>query len=75
MHFPFPGVALFTKKHRRSPSHYNLKYGRENSPPESPVRDISPPVSLGADILPKEGLEVSSDRLSSFTFGIKPVNF
>ncbi|KAF2902245.1 hypothetical protein ILUMI_03943 [Ignelater luminosus] len=52
------GVALFTKKHRRSPSHYNLKYGRENSPPESPVRDISPPVSLGADILPKEGLEV-----------------
>lgn len=33
------GVAMFAKKHRRSPSHYNLKYGRENSPPDSPVRD------------------------------------
>ncbi|KAK4887237.1 hypothetical protein RN001_003508 [Aquatica leii] len=52
------GVALFTKKHRRSPSHYNLKYGRENSPPDSPVRDVSPPVCLGTDIFPKEGLEV-----------------
>uniref|UniRef100_A0A1Y1L0M9 GDP/GTP exchange factor Sec2 N-terminal domain-containing protein n=1 Tax=Photinus pyralis TaxID=7054 RepID=A0A1Y1L0M9_PHOPY len=52
------GVALFAKKHRRSPSHYNLKYGRENSPPDSPVRDLSPPVCLGTDIFPKEGLEV-----------------
>ncbi|KAK5643829.1 hypothetical protein RI129_007674 [Pyrocoelia pectoralis] len=52
------GVAIFTKKHRRSPSHYNLKYGRENSPPDSPVRDLSPPVCLGTDIFPKEGLEV-----------------
>ncbi|XP_024085525.1 guanine nucleotide exchange factor for Rab-3A-like [Cimex lectularius] len=27
------------KRHRRSPSHFNLKYGRENSPPESPVKE------------------------------------
>ncbi|XP_063233359.1 guanine nucleotide exchange factor for Rab-3A-like [Bacillus rossius redtenbacheri] len=33
------GVSLFTRKHRRSPSHFNLKYGRENSPPESPVKE------------------------------------
>ncbi|XP_057340657.1 guanine nucleotide exchange factor for Rab-3A-like [Microplitis mediator] len=32
-------LGLFTKKHRRSPSHFNLKYGRENSPPESPVKE------------------------------------
>lgn len=32
-----PGI--FTKKHRRSPSHFNLKYGRENSPPDSPVKE------------------------------------
>ncbi|KAK0097171.1 hypothetical protein PV326_003029 [Microctonus aethiopoides] len=31
--------GLFTKKHRRSPSHFNLKYGRENSPPESPTKE------------------------------------
>ncbi|XP_047003604.1 guanine nucleotide exchange factor for Rab-3A-like [Schistocerca americana] len=39
------GVGLFNKKHRRSPSHYNLKYGRENSPPESPVKEqqVIPP--------------------------------
>ncbi|EEB09970.1 RAB3A-interacting protein, putative [Pediculus humanus corporis] len=33
------GVNLFNRKHRRSPSHYNLKYGRENSPPDSPIHD------------------------------------
>lgn len=32
-------AGLFTKKHRRSPSHFNLKYGRENSPPESPQKE------------------------------------
>lgn len=32
-------TGLFTKKHRRSPSHFNLKYGRENSPPESPTKE------------------------------------
>lgn len=31
--------GIFAKKHRRSPSHFNLKYGRENSPPDSPLRD------------------------------------
>ncbi|CAG9761890.1 unnamed protein product [Ceutorhynchus assimilis] len=45
-----------TKKHRRSPSHYNLKYGRENSPPDSPIKD-SHPVQLVSNIEP-EGLEV-----------------
>ena len=35
----FLGMNLFNRKHRRSPSHFNLKYGRENSPPDSPVRD------------------------------------
>lgn len=28
-------------KHRRSPSHFNLKYGRESSPPDSPQRNNS----------------------------------
>lgn len=32
-------ASLFTKKHRRSPSHFNLKYGRENSPPDSPQKE------------------------------------
>lgn len=32
--------SIFAKKqHRRSPSHFNLKYGRENSPPDSPQRE------------------------------------
>ncbi|XP_050296039.1 guanine nucleotide exchange factor for Rab-3A-like [Anthonomus grandis grandis] len=35
------GVAIFNKKHRRSPSHYNLRYGRENSPPDSPIKESS----------------------------------
>ncbi|XP_059481941.1 guanine nucleotide exchange factor for Rab-3A-like isoform X2 [Neocloeon triangulifer] len=33
------GMNLFNRKHRRSPSHFNLKYGRENSPPDSPVKE------------------------------------
>ncbi|XP_050523412.1 rab-3A-interacting protein-like [Daktulosphaira vitifoliae] len=32
------GVGLFYRKHKRSPSHNNLKYGRENSPPDSPLK-------------------------------------
>jgi len=32
-------MNLFNRKHRRSPSHFNLKYGRENSPPDSPVKE------------------------------------
>lgn len=31
--------SIFTKKHKRSPSHFNLKYGRECSPPESPTKE------------------------------------
>ncbi|KAH0557976.1 guanine nucleotide exchange factor for Rab-3A-like isoform X2 [Cotesia glomerata] len=43
-------LGLFTKKHRRSPSHFNLKYGRENSPPESPVKEqkTSLPIEIHA---------------------------
>ncbi|KAL1110133.1 hypothetical protein AAG570_008210 [Ranatra chinensis] len=33
----------FFKKHRRSPSHFNLKYGRESSPPTSPTKDEDKP--------------------------------
>lgn len=33
--------GLFTKKYRRSPSHFNMKYGRENSPPDSPSKEQS----------------------------------
>lgn len=51
----FTGVPLFTKKHRRSPSHYNLKYGRESSPPDSPVKEV---VHITCEIESKEGLEV-----------------
>lgn len=57
----FAGVAIFTKKHHRSPSHFNLKYGRENSPPDSPVREIHPVNSIVANgnVEPnKEGAEV-----------------
>lgn len=35
------GVGLFYRKHKRSPSHNNLKYGRENSPPNSPLKQKS----------------------------------
>ncbi|XP_072398603.1 guanine nucleotide exchange factor for Rab-3A-like [Diabrotica undecimpunctata] len=49
-----PGVVLF-KKHRRSPSHFNLKYGRENSPPDSPVKEV---VHITSEIESKDGLEV-----------------
>ncbi|GAB6025786.1 hypothetical protein CHUAL_011767 [Chamberlinius hualienensis] len=31
----------FLRGHKRSPSHNNLKYGRETSPPDSPVREIT----------------------------------
>ncbi|XP_008206503.1 guanine nucleotide exchange factor for Rab-3A isoform X2 [Nasonia vitripennis] len=32
--------GIFAKKqHRRSPSHFNLKYGRDSSPPDSPQRE------------------------------------
>lgn len=44
-----------SKKHRRSPSHFNLKYGRENSPPESPVKEV---YHIPCEVENKEGLEV-----------------
>ncbi|XP_076273781.1 guanine nucleotide exchange factor for Rab-3A-like isoform X1 [Rhynchophorus ferrugineus] len=54
------GVAIFPKKHRRSPSHYNLKYGRESSPPDSPVKEPVVSVISGGELFGenREGLEV-----------------
>lgn len=55
-------MAIFTKKHHRSPSHFNLKYGRENSPPDSPVREMHPINSIVANgnvESSKEGAEVA----------------
>ncbi|XP_054259974.1 guanine nucleotide exchange factor for Rab-3A-like [Macrosteles quadrilineatus] len=50
------GNPLF-RKHRRSPSHFNLKYGRENSPPDSPTKERpSSPTTEPAEV--KDGLEV-----------------
>lgn len=46
------------KQHRRSPSHYNLKYGRENSPPDSPVKESTTLSISGTESFSKEGLEV-----------------
>lgn len=46
--------GLFTKKHRRSPSHFNLKYGRENSPPESPVKEQRPPLPTDKETLERD---------------------
>lgn len=51
------GVAIFTKKqHRRSPSHFNLKYGRENSPPSSPVKEAV--LHISSENETRDGLEV-----------------
>ncbi|PSN46082.1 hypothetical protein C0J52_02260, partial [Blattella germanica] len=52
------------KKHRRSPSHFNLKYGRENSPPESPVKEQRPP--LPDPFETKEGCEVDPNVHKEF---------
>ncbi|XP_046748503.1 guanine nucleotide exchange factor for Rab-3A-like [Diprion similis] len=54
-----PG-GIFAKRHRRSPSHFNLKYGRENSPPESPVKEQRPslPVEPTEGRDSRDGLEV-----------------
>lgn len=43
------GVGLFYRKHKRSPSHNNLKYGRENSPPDSPLKQKSNPSVTDTD--------------------------
>lgn len=60
--FLISGVVLFTRKHRRSPSHFNLKYGRENSPPDSPVKDV---VHITSEIESKDGLEVSDGTFNT----------
>ncbi|XP_015183577.1 PREDICTED: guanine nucleotide exchange factor for Rab-3A-like [Polistes dominula] len=46
--------SLFAKKHRRSPSHFNLKYGRENSPPESPVKEQRPSLPSDRETLTRD---------------------
>ncbi|GLV37290.1 hypothetical protein CBL_10743 [Carabus blaptoides fortunei] len=69
------GANLFTRKHRRSPSHFNLKYGRENSPPDSPVKDHhGPPMSVGAEVVEnKDGLEVDPNVHKEFlTWKLNP---
>ncbi|CAH0769465.1 unnamed protein product [Bemisia tabaci] len=45
------------KKHRRCPSHFNLKYGRENSPPDSPTEEQNPISNLDS-IMSSENCEV-----------------
>lgn len=62
------GSAIFARKHRRSPSHFNLKYGRENSPPDSPSKEYNgPPMSVGADVVEnREGLEVDPNVHKDF---------
>ncbi|KAF4529247.1 hypothetical protein B566_EDAN017705 [Ephemera danica] len=52
------GMNLFTRSHRRSPSHFNLKYGRENSPPDSPVKDKA--AAAAAALLQTEQREQSA---------------
>ncbi|KAL0273127.1 UNVERIFIED_CONTAM: hypothetical protein PYX00_005876 [Menopon gallinae] len=62
------GVNLFNRKHRRSPSHFNLKYGRENSPPGSPVRDqrISLSESSSCSVDPREITEMDPNLQKDF---------
>lgn len=38
----------------RSPSHFNLKYGRENSPPDSPVKEQRLPLPTDKEILERD---------------------
>lgn len=72
------GGGLF-RKHRRSPSHFNLKYGRENSPPDSPVKENhSQSVPSGSciqpiaqdQVEPKDGIEVIALSLLFCYFSI-----
>ncbi|CAH1159618.1 unnamed protein product [Phaedon cochleariae] len=66
-----PGAAIFAKRHRRSPSHFNLKYGREISPPDSPVKEV---VHIASEVEAKEGLEVDPVIHKEFlTWRQKPV--
>ncbi|XP_014204828.1 guanine nucleotide exchange factor for Rab-3A-like [Copidosoma floridanum] len=52
--------GIFAKKHRRSPSHFNLKYGRENSPPDSPQKENRP--SLPYEQNSRDAYERDLDR-------------
>ena len=47
--------GIFAKKHRRSPSRFNLKHGREGSPPDSPMREQRAS-------LPCDGAREAADR-------------
>ncbi|XP_046395481.1 guanine nucleotide exchange factor for Rab-3A-like [Ischnura elegans] len=63
----------FNRKHRRSPSHFNLKYGRESSPPESPSKEpqtqqlVAATVVDAAQVACKEEWEVDPVVLQEFT--------
>ncbi|XP_076238704.1 guanine nucleotide exchange factor for Rab-3A [Calliopsis andreniformis] len=46
--------GLFARKHRRSPSHFNLKYGRENSPPDSPLKEQRPSLPSDRETLERD---------------------
>ncbi|GLH01223.1 Guanine nucleotide exchange factor for Rab-3A [Gryllus bimaculatus] len=59
-------VGLFNRKHRRSPSHFNLKYGRENSPPESPVKEQRPTMPPTDFLDSKDGWEVDPNIHKEF---------
>ncbi|XP_071453121.1 guanine nucleotide exchange factor for Rab-3A-like [Hetaerina americana] len=63
----------FNRKHRRSPSHFNLKYGRESSPPESPCKEpltqqlVATAVVDAAQVASREEWEVDPVVLQEFT--------
>lgn len=46
---------MFQRGHRKSPSDFDLKYGRDNTPPSSPLKDgyypaeVSKPMTLDPD--------------------------
>ncbi|XP_026672284.1 guanine nucleotide exchange factor for Rab-3A-like isoform X2 [Ceratina calcarata] len=47
-------VAALKTKHRRSPSHFNLKYGRESSPPDSPLKEQRPSLPSDRETLERD---------------------
>lgn len=61
-------MGLFYRKHKRSPSHNNLKYGRENSPPDSPLKQNSNQTATNTEALDiSESAEVSSVHKTFFS--------
>lgn len=58
-----PQIRDENKKHRRSPSHFNLKYGRENSPPNSPSKEV---YKISNECENKEELEVDPEIHKEF---------